>query len=255
MKELLRRLVPFELKRGTSLISIVAALVIAGLLAKLGDLILTFAIDESSKFLPVIGEKFVAFLLFKFEINVLTVVLVFVTFLLLLFPIYRYIDRLLLRERKQELIYEETFLHGAGWNLNYWGTTNPQKTNRIENSQMIFEAINAEVLNGNGFFGAYYDLRSGIYQGNTYRVVCSVKSLDRASMGFQLWLHDTTGNPQEVDGKAILIHPLVPTTPSEKGEQVQVDFRATSTNALRIHLHCRGGSGKIVVDNVRVYKI
>lgn len=255
MKDLLGKLVPFELKRGTSSISILVALIHTGLLAKLGDLILTAIVDRLSVLLPVFGEMLSAFLFQEITISVLTASLVLITFPLLLFPIYRNIDRLLLKERKHELIYEETFLDGAGWHLNYWGTSNPQKTNRIEGSRMIFEAIRGEVINEKGSFGAYYDLRSGIYQGNAYRVICSVKSSHAASMGFQLWLHDTKGNPKGPDNKALLVRPLVPKTPSEKGEQIEVDFVATNTNALRIHLHCRGGSGQIIVEGIRVYKI
>jgi hypothetical protein len=248
MKDLLRRILPFELKRDTSRISIVLALIVAGILAKVGDLIATFSLEIVSKLLPLLGAKLFSFLFFKFEINVLSIFLGAIIFLLVLFPIYRYFDRLFLQKRNGELIYQDKFQNNAGWHLNYWGTIDPLKTNRIENSQMIFEAIRGEIVNKDGHFGAFYDLRNGIYSGNTYRVICMVKSMDNATMGFQLWVHDVAGHSDK-------FMPEQPIIPPERGKEIDLEFKATSTNALRIHLHCRGGSGKIVVEYVRVYKI
>lgn len=243
LKESLGRLLPFELKRGTSLISIVITAILAGFLGGIGDLIAKGLVEIIPKTYPFLN-RLVELLFLRFELNVLTLLIG----LFLIFPVYRFVDRLLLKRKEKELIYEDRFTTNAGWFLNYWGTTNPSKTNRIEDSGMVFEAIAVEVVNQERFYGAFYDLRNGIYQGNIYRVICLVKSANAASMAFQLWLHDTAAKS---DVKA----PERPTTPRESGDEVSCDFKATETNALRIHLHCRGGSGRIIVEKVSVFKI
>ncbi len=248
MKELLRKLLPFELKRGTSIISVAFAFILAGLLTKIGELILTAIFDIIAPALPVIKDTVLSILFFTFEVNVLTLIVGFLIFISVLFPAYRYIDRLLLKSKRRVLIFEDSFVGNIGWNLNYWGTTNPSKTNRIENSKMIFYATPAEVTNKEGFFGAFFDLTNGIYQGNSYEVVCFVKSTDGSTMGFQLWLHDTTGNV------SILI-PDKPFTPPKSGKEISLTFVATASNAMRIHLHSKAGAGSIIVERVAVYKI
>jgi hypothetical protein len=248
MIDLLSKLIPFEFKRPTSLLSIIIALIITGILYKVGDLILTGAIDVVSMSLPVLKEKLLPVLLYKLQISVLTILVGLLVFVLVLFPVYRYVDRLLLKTRRRELIFQDVFRSNIGWSLNYWGTTTPSKTNRIENAKMIFEASPSEISNQAARYGAFFDLRNGIYEGNLYEVACFVSSSDNSTMGFQLWLHDT----KEASS---ITTPGAPITPPESGKEIKLSFRATKTNALRIHLHCRGGAGKILVKYVKVYKI
>jgi len=248
MRDLLRKLLPFELKRGTSIISVAAAIIVTGILTKIGELIVTAIFGILSPVLPIIKDKLLAILSFTFEVNLLTIIVGFLVFVFILFPAYRYVDRLLLKSKRTELIFEDTFASNLGWNLNYWGSTNPSKTNRIDNSQMIFEATPSEVTNKDGFFGAFFDLRNGIYQGNLYEVTCFVRSTANSTMGFQLWLHDTTGNSS-------LLTPEKPLTPPTSGQEVSLKWKATNSNAMRIHLHCKAGVGSIIVEKVAVYKI
>jgi hypothetical protein len=248
MKELLRKVLPFELKRGISIISVAFAFIFAGLLTKIGEVILTTIFDIVSPALPFIKDKVLAILFFTFEVNVLTLIIGFLVFISVLFPAYRYIDRLLLKSKRSALIFKDNFASNIGWTLNYWGTTNPTKNNRIENSRMIFQATPSEVANKEGFFGAFFDLTNGVYQGNTYEVVCFVKSREGSTMGFQLWLHDTTGN-------ASILTPDKLFTPPVSGKEIRLKFVATASNAMRIHLHSKAGAGSIIVEKVAVYKI
>ena len=40
--------------------------------------------------------------------------------------------------------------------------------------------------------------------------------------------------------------------PSDDFKIYNLDFLATDSGALRIHLHCKAGSGKIIIENVVV---
>lgn len=151
----------------------------------------------------------------------------------------------------KEIIFEDDFINDRGWFLNYWGTTNPNKTNRIENSTMIFEANNEEVLNQNNEYGAYIDLRNGILNGQTYEIICKLKSETDTTMGFQLWVHDTRGGNMDVSKK----EPKSFYTPKNIYRELRLKYTANSTNAIRIHLHNKAGVGKIIVDKIMVLKI
>jgi len=147
-----------------------------------------------------------------------------------------------------KIVFKDDFHAGnKGWFLNYWSSNNPQKTNRIENSVMIFEANESDLLDPRREFGAYIDLRDRIYRECTYEVSCKVKSEKQTTMQFKLWLHDTKGKVSNVET------PL--RTPSTLGETIKLEIKANTTEAIRIHLHNKAGEGKILLNEVVVRKI
>ena len=157
-------------------------------------------------------------------------------------------DKIVLRRFRNEIVFKDDFDAGnKGWALNYWGSYNPQKTNRIENSTMIFEATESDLADTRKEFGAYIDLRNGIYRGYTYEIICKVKSAEHTTMQFMLWLHDTLGGASSINT------PLG--TPSTSGETIKLEFEVNVTEAIRIHLHNKAGEGKILVNGVVVRKI
>lgn len=233
---------PFELKRGTSIISVIVALIFTGMFTRLGEIVLEKVIFYSRPYLPSIWTFFIWLMSVSFEINLVSVIF----FAIILFPIYRKVDRLLIS--RGGLIFKDDFKIGnKGWRLNYWGSNNPTKTNRIENSTMIFEATESDLPTPAKEFGAYFDLRGGIYQGNAYEVSCKVRSEKETTMQFKLWLHDTVG------GISNIVTPL--RTPQNNFEIIKLKFVANQTEAIRIHLHNKAGEGQILVDEVVVRKI
>jgi hypothetical protein len=152
-------------------------------------------------------------------------------------------------ESKGEIVFIDKFdTDNKGWNLNHWKSNNPQKTNRIENPYMIFEATESDwpIRNENG---ANFNLRKGLEQGKKYEVVCKVRSDKNTTMQFRLWLHDAklhgAGNSIKTDFK----------TPSTEFEEFKLEYTANETEAMRIHLHNKAGAGRIIVDEVVVRKI
>ena len=84
------------------------------------------------------------------EIDLLTGSIILFLLLVLLItgfgPIWRFIKKLL--NIGPGLIFYDNFsTNFYYWELNYWGSANPPKTNRIENKKMIFEATAAEWQN------------------------------------------------------------------------------------------------------------
>jgi hypothetical protein len=72
-------------------------------------------------------------------------------------------------------------------------------------------------------------------------------------MKFQLWLHDNiVGNRSSMRTEKA---PKEMETPSNEFKEIKTNFIATATNGIRIHLHNRGGLGKIYVKEVAVYKV
>ncbi len=157
------------------------------------------------------------------------------------------------KKNNQKLIFEDNFSSNNGWLLNYWGTTNPSKTARIENSTIVFEALENELLDNTKEYGAYIDLKDGISEGSKYLISCSVKSEPGTTMRFQLWIHDNViGNNSSMrTGK----DPQNLEIPGTSYEEKKVEFVATATNGIRIHLHNKGGVGRISVRQVSVIQI
>lgn len=247
----IKEIIPFELKRGTSVASIVGALIFAGFFTRLGEIVFNKLVVFLDPYLPMAASFFswltdflVWLLSISFEVNLFGILI----FIISLFPIYRMLDKFFLSKSYGEIIFKEEFRTGGkGWFLNYWGSKNPQRTNRIESSGMVFEAIEGELENENSEYGACFDLKNGIYQGNKYEVICKVYSEKGTTMKFRLWLHDTIG------GEANVQTPY--RTPGSNIETLKLEFIATGTNALRIHLHAKAGLGKIIVREVIVKKV
>ncbi len=186
---------------------------------------------------------------FNYWVFILSVVaeLIFI-WSLKLFPFREYKKK----DNKKVIIFEDDFTDNKGWFLNYWGTTNPAKTNRIENSMIIFEATEDDLLHPSKEFGAYIDLRNNIKEGEVYEVSCSVKAELGTTMKFQLWVHDNiVGNKLSMRTEK---YPIKLKTPSARFKEVKLRFVATSTNGMRIHLHNKGGKGRIFVKKVIVLK-
>ncbi len=250
IRDVLKVLIPNEIMRKSSFMALVSAFLILNflgwLIAKFLDL---FFLSWFSKY----GGKFITYILsliFKpFNVNFLVVFLYSIFFII----VYRFFDKKYLNKKEGVVIYEHDFRYGdSGWVKNYWGSTNPQKTNRIENQSMIFEATPGELLHENKEFGAYHDLSDGIYEGNEYEVSCVVRSEPDTTMKFQIWIHDDiTGNGSTRRAR----FPEQPETPAETLKTIRTRFVASNTNAMRIHLHNIGGNGKIIIESVKVVKL
>jgi exo-beta-1,3-glucanase (GH17 family) len=91
--------------------------------------------------------------------------------------------------------------------------------------------------------GGVYQDTGGLVPGHFYRITARVRSAPGTAGQAILWVHDTAGLGQVVDGWR---------TPSSGGwEQFGVNFFATSTNRLRIHLWYTGGAGTVYWDDVQ----
>lgn len=251
--EFFKKSIPFELKRNTSIFAIIFALIAIGFFAKIGEWIFEKLLLLLQEAFPFFGKFYLLATTTTYQISLLVIIFYVLALVILIFPLYRKFDKFFMFGRKKELIFKDDFIINQGWHLNYWGTTNPEKTNRIENSVMIFEANESELLNENKEFGAYFDLKNGIYEGYTYEVCCKVKSDSNTTMKFQLWLHDNVvGNRSSMRTEKI---PKEFEIPSNEFKELKINFLATITNGIRIHLHNKGGFGKIYVKEVAVYKV
>jgi len=245
--EFIKTQVPFEIKRPSSLISIIIALIITGFCIQIGATIFDAIIDFIAPYTPALLKTIIPILTFSvtLNLNLISVTL----FILGFFTTYRLVDRKILQKIGDTKIFEDDFDSGNfGWQLNYWGSNNPDKTCRYENSFIVFEAEDNELIDNRKEFGAYYDLSTGIYEGSKYVISCWVKAEENTNMGFKLWVHDTNGRNE-------LKFPARFYTPGTTLEEVKVGFTGSSSQALRIHLHNKAGSGKILVEKVVVTKV
>lgn len=236
---------PTPFNRSTSVLSMVlvyaAFKILDGFLSGIGSLIGDIAIPKIPDLVKVVWEV----------INkpIQTTLFQLLLFLVIAIPGYTYFDRMILKRKRKEVIFEDDFsLGNKGWVLNYWGSNKPGKTVRIENSQMVFEAEKDELHNQNGENGAYFDLTNGIYKGFKYDVSCEVKAVSNTTMGFQLWIHDTRS-------KGEVRFPADFQVPNTSKMSYTTSFIGTETNGMRIHLHSKAGKGKIVVKSVKVTKV
>lgn len=180
-----------------------------------------------------------------FEINVINALI----FIILFIPIYHLFDKKVLSRLISEIVFFDDFdKNKYTWMFNYWGSTNPQKTNRIQNGCMVFEADQTEWQSQNFENGAYIDLRNGIIEGLNYTIKCKVKSSLNSTMGFKLWVHDIKGNKNMTNPIAF------ETPPSADYKEYSLVFKATETNGIRIHLHCKAGVGFMMVESVKVIR-
>jgi len=227
----------------TTIATFVLTGIILGFLAAAGEDLYHFLKSIDYGFLGTWGQEIMKFLTRTVEIPYVTILI----FVIVSIPLYRVINKRILSRLIHEVIFVDTFSSKATyWALNYWGSRNPEKTNRIEKNQMIFEAQpNEWTWSGNpGQNGALYDVRAGITRGLFYTVECLAMATPGTTMKFRLWLHDTEGN------NSVITEPETP--PTDKPKKYSLRFKATETRAMRIHLHCFAGDGRIVVSEVKV---
>jgi len=229
----------------TTILSFIGTAIVLGFLSKMGEDIYDNLKTYDYRHLSVIGQAITKFFTSTIELKIINILLIAIAAI----PFYRLINKYIISRLFSETIFKEDFSSNANfWAMNYWGSTNPHRTNRIENNQMIFEALPSEWAwsGGPGQGGAYHDLRTGIVSGFTYIVECKVKSTPSTTMRFQLWLHDTE-EKNTVRGE-------IETPPVDDFKTYKLKFKATDSRAIRIHLHCYAGQGRIIVDEVRVVR-
>jgi hypothetical protein len=240
---------PPEFRKKSSIISIFSGLIVIGFLAELGAYIFHLIVGFAGSFSPVFVQNILKIFSYTLtiKINIITIVLFVLLFLLVFFSIYRLFNNILLK--KGRTIFEDNFDFGnLGWKLNYWGSRDLEKTCRLEKSSIIFESENKDLLDPRMENGAYYDLYTGINKGSRYEISAWVKSTFETSMGFKLWVHDTKGDND-------VKYPARFYTPDTTFEEIKVGFIGTSTQALRIHLHIKAGTGTIIINRVKVVKL
>jgi len=246
--EFIKSQIPFEIKSSASFISIILVLILIGFFGKLGSWLFELLIKFISPFAPPFIKAMLGALTYPItvQINLITIFTFLVAFITFFFSTYRFFAKLFLK--RGAVVFEDNFVFGnKGWDLNYWGSNDPDKTCRFENSSIIFEAEESDLVDARKEFGAYYDLTTGIYEGSNYEVSCWVKADVNTTMGFKLWVHDTKGHND-------IKFPARFNTPGVGFEEVKVGFVGTSSRALRIHLHNKAGTGRIIVNKVRVVR-
>jgi hypothetical protein len=219
--------------------------ILLGILKEIGKDLYDFIKSIKTDDLKLLIDFVERLALYKIEINLFVALIVITLFI----PIYRFIDKKILSRIISETIFYDDFSNDKYfWAFNYWGSANPHKTNRIQNNNMIFEANTNDWPTQNFENGALIDVREGIIKGLHYIVVCEVKSSINATMGFKLWLHDTKGD------NSMTIPVDFETPPSNNYKEYSLPFKATDSNSIRIHLHCKAGEGYIMIDNVKIIR-
>lgn len=228
----------------TSSIAVIVFLILTGVFNSLGADLYNYIKDLNPSKVNNVIIKLSSILFYSIRINILTIFL----FIIFLVPLIRYLDRKIFSKLITENIFLEDFKNNIHtWGLNYWGSTNPKKTNRIENGMMIFEASSNE-WRQNLEGGACYDLHNNIINGRSYEISCKVKASSDCTMGFKLWVHDVVGE------KSLNIPNDFEVPPSNSFKEYKLSFTATNSNAIRIHLHCKAGKGRIMINEVKVIR-
>ena len=150
---------------------------------------------------------------------------------------------------KKRLIWKDSFDNLNHWTMNFWGSKIPQKTNRVENNEMIFEASPGELTDPGSGYGAFIDITEDIQYEKQYEVKCKVNSIPDTTMGFQLWVQDGK------DGAKKVLQPVFPRTPAVSTENFKLIFTGTVSNTIRVHLYCKPGTGMIRVSEVSIYEL
>lgn len=252
LKKLIRSLqekIPPEFRRNSSLITFLIIYllgrIIEGALSRVGELITEKAVPVLPGVFLGLWKSIYYFFSYPVTVNLLQISL----FLIIGVPLYKLIDRALLSRKKREVVFDDSFEFGnKGWHLNYRDSNNSDKTCRIEQSSMVFEANDSDLAGPKKENGAYIDLSNGIYKDSKYEISCWVKSSDKTTMGFKLWVHDTKGRGE-------MKFPANFYTPGSTPEEIKVGFIGTESQALRIHLHYKAGNGKLFVSKVVVVKV
>jgi hypothetical protein len=199
---------------------------------------------------PRVVELIVGWPFIPFEVNLLIIIVFVVGYSFT----YHLVTKLMARRRPSPPVFIEDFAAPASvWEAPYWG--GPPNSVRVMNGHLVLQADVrvwnwSEQPNENG---ALVKLRSGIVQGERYKITATVRSgTNGTTMGFLLWVHD--GSVRGLN--AVRDPDLGFRMPSPNFYQTfQVEFVATESNAMTIHLHAQAGSGSIQVRDVRVIKM
>ncbi len=239
---------PFPFNKPQSILIGIVALIVSGFFLQFGTTIFNWTYPQTVPYLPKVIQQLIYGLTYPF-FTLRVSLLGSVTFLLLVYLLFKLINYFFLKKARDTIVFVDEFdFSNKGWVLNYWGSNDPDKTCHFDNSMLIFEALPNDLHNSKGENGAYYDLFQGMYEGSKYEISCWVRSEQNTTMGFKLWVHDTTGKNERK-------FPANFYTPGLAPEEIKVGFTGTKSDGLRIHLHTRAGSGRIVVDKVKVVKI
>ena len=139
-----------------------------------------------------------------------------------------------------------TAVSSMEWGLGFEGGdqaswTTDGKTIISMTAAVAFSGKQSLMESGSG--GGVFRFMGGLTPGRKYTVSAKVRS-DKATWQALLWIHDTTG--------ANLLYGPKRTPASDEWGELTVDFKATSTRAVAIHLYYSGGPGAIYWDDVRV---
>src|ERR1017187_4940698 len=111
--------------------------ILLGVLNEFGKDVYNGIKSSSSQVLINIIKSILSILFFKIETNVLTLIISLVAAV----PIYRLLNRKVFGKIISETIFVEDFSSSSNfWEMHFWVNNNQDKTNRIENNLMIFEA-------------------------------------------------------------------------------------------------------------------
>lgn len=219
--------------------------IIEGVLSKIGELITEKLTPILPGLLWELWKTIFSVFSYSVSINIFQICL----YVLFAVPVYKLIDKLLIKRVRRGVVFEDNFDFGnKGWRLNYWGSNNPDRTCRLEESNMIFEADDSDLESPKKENGACIDLTNRINQGSKYEISCWVKASKGTTMGFKLWVHDTKSQAEMKSSPDFYI-------PTTGYKEIKAQFIATKSNALRIHLHYKSGRGKIYVNRVTVVKV
>lgn len=164
-------------------------------------------------------------------------------------------NRVVRSKNQYKQIFKEDFKNdNARWVYPFWpvNTRFPSEFKRGDGYFSVSGDVNAWALM-RGENGAFIDLLEGIEEDSVYEIACKVKSSSASTtMQFRLWVHDTN------EGHNVT-NPRNPKAFSSFSDQdytsISVQFKATHTKAMRIHLLCKGGTGAIIFKEVTVKKI
>jgi len=229
----------------SQIITFIITSILLGFLAKVGEDGYAYFKTINKNDINNVIRWVVNILFSKIKINLFTLILIIIIGI----PLFKFLYlKVFIKIISERIFFENFSTTKHSWNLDFWGDANSQGTNRIENNEMVFEALLGQWSRGKGEGVAFYDLTNGVIEGLTYEVSCKAKSTDNTTMGFRLWVHDTNGNNSKTNPQNFV------TPPSNNAAEYKLLFKATKTNAIRIHLLCREGEGSIIAKEVSVKK-
>ncbi|HTF17730.1 MAG TPA: hypothetical protein VK658_06645 [Chryseolinea sp.] len=158
---------------------------------------------------------------------------------------YHFVMRTWINPAKRDVFLEDFASENKLW-VRYWGAS--VKSANIIHGNAIISNLNP---NG-GEGGMFYDVHGGIAEGKVYRVSCRVRSDGECTMGFRLWVHGTDTKPGTASN-----FPAPPAfhLPVSSLEELSTEYTANESKALRVHLHCKPGTGRIIIKEVRVTQL